>query len=227
MFKHGIDQEALVRKFTEASAKQGETVRQAVHEATLKALQGRELTLANIRQVLAGVTKAASSGAAASPLPAPDVQALLEKAFAGMDSAVEQAVKASQRALQQLVDQGADLHEKQLKKAVADIEKMEDALFASVRKAAAGTSMPEGPWTAVLAKMQGGHTDTGARATAAVEQLMADTQKNLRDGRALGLRASQAMLDSYATLVSGVLIGMSEALEQGQAAPETARPRKK
>ena len=227
MFKHGIDQEALVRKFTEASAKQGETVRQAVQEATLKALQGRELTLANIRQVLAAVTQAASSGAAASPLPAPDVQALLAKAFAGMDAALEQAVTASQRALQQLVDQGADLHEKQLKKALADIEKMEDALFASVRKAAAATSLPEGPWTAVLAKMQGGQTDTGARATAAVEQLMADTQKSLRDGRALGLRASQAMLDSYATLVSGVLIGMSEALQQGQAASGKAGARNK
>lgn len=224
IFKHGIDQAALVNKFTEASAKQGETVRQAVHDATLKALQSRELTLANIRQVLGTVTKAASAGAAGSSLPAPDVEALLGKAFAGMDGALEQAVKASQRALQQMVDQGASLRETQLKKAVADIEKMEDALFASVRKAAAGaatgagaTTLPEGPWTPVLAKLQGQHTGTGARATAAVEQLMADTQKSLRDGRAMGLKASQAMLDSYATLVSGVLIGMSEALQQGSA----------
>lgn len=221
IFKHGIDQAALVTQFTEASAKQGETVRKAVHEATLKALQSRELTLANIRQVLGTVTKAASAGAAGSPLPAPDVEALLGKAFAGMDSALEQAVQASQRALQQMLDQGANLRETQLKKALADIEKMEDALFASVRKAAAGasatTALPEGPWTPVLAKLQGQHTDTGARATAAVEQLMADTQKSLRDGRAMGLKASQAMLDSYATLVSGVLIGMSDALQQSPA----------
>ena len=101
IFKHGIDQAALVTQFTEASAKQGETVRKAVHEATLKALQSRELTLANIRQVLGTVTKAASAGAAGSPLPAPDVEALLGKAFAGMDDALEQAVQASQRALQQ------------------------------------------------------------------------------------------------------------------------------
>jgi len=229
MFKHGIDQEALIQKFTDASAKQGEAVRKAVHEATLKALQGRELTLANIRQVLGTVTKAASAGAAGSSLPAPDVEALLEKAFAGMDGALEQAVKASQAALQQLVNQGADLHEKQLKKALADIEKMEDELFSSVRKAAsgmgAGVSMPEGPWTAVLKNMQGGHTETGARATAAVEQLMADTQKNLRDGRAMGLKASQAMLDSYTTLVSGVLIGMSEALQQGSSPVPAAAKR--
>ena len=47
---------------------------------------------------------------------------------------------------------------------------------------------------------------------------MDDAQKNLRDGRALGLRASQAMLDGYATLVSGVLIGMSDALRGDAAA---------
>ncbi|MDQ0570532.1 hypothetical protein QFZ42_002366 [Variovorax paradoxus] len=211
ILKNGIDQAALINKFTDASAKQGETIRKAVHEATLKALQGRELTLANIKQVLGTVTKAASAGAAGSKLPAPDVEALLGKAFSGMDGALEQAVLANQRALQQLVDQGVSLRETQLKKALADIEKMEDTLFASVRKAAP----MDGPWSGVFQAMQGKKTDTGARATVALEQLMEDTHKTLRDGRALSLRASQAMLDSYATLVSGVLIGMSEALKQG------------
>jgi hypothetical protein len=185
-----------------------------VHEATLKALQGRELTLANIRQVLGTVTKAASAGASGSKLPAPDVEALLAKAFAGMDGALEQAVVANQRALQQLVDQGVSLRETQLKKALADIEKMEDTLFASVKKAAP----TDGPWAGVFQAMQGKATGTGTRATAALEQLMEDTHKNLRDGRAMSLRATQALLDSYAALASGVLIGMSEALKQGGAA---------
>jgi len=214
ILKNGIDQAALIDKFTDATAKQGEALRKAVHEATLKGLQGRELTLANIRQVLGTVTKAASAGAAGSKLPAPDVEALLAKAFAGMDGALEQAVVANQRALQQLVDQGVSLRETQLKKALAGIEKMEDTLFASVRKAAPA----DGPWTGVFQAMQGKTTGTGARATVALEQLMEDTQKNLRDGRAMSLRATQAMLDSYATLASGVLIGMSEALKQGGAA---------
>ncbi|CAN7495778.1 hypothetical protein LJR290_003329 [Variovorax sp. LjRoot290] len=214
ILKNGIDQVALIKKFSEASAKQGETVRKAVHEATLKALQGRELTLANIRQVLGTVTRTASAGAAGSKLPAPDVEGLLGKVFAGMDGALEQAVLANQRALQQLVDQGVSLRETQLKKALADIEKMEETLFASVRKAAPA----DGPWSGVFQAMQGKGTGTGARATAALEQLMEDTQKSLRDGRAMGLRASQALIDSYSALVSGVLIGMSEALKQGGAA---------
>ena len=223
ILKNGIDQVALINKFTEASAKQGESIRKTVHEATLKALQGRELTLANIRQVLGSVTKAASAGAAGSSLAAPDVEHLLGKVFAGMDGALEQAVLANQRALQQLVEQGVSLRETQLKKALADIEKMEDTLFATVRKAAtatgAGAGAPlEGPWAGVFKAAQGKGTDTGAQATATVERLMEDAQKSMRDGRAMGLRASQALIDSYSTLVSGVLIGMSEALKQGAAA---------
>ena len=56
---------------------------------------------------------------------------------------------------------------------------------------------------------------------------MDSAQQNLRDGRNLGLRASQVMFDSYSTLVSGVLIGMSDALQQGGAAPPVKSSRKK
>ena len=74
MIKSGIDQDALVAMFSEATAKQGEALRKAVAEATLKALQGRELTLGQHPQVLKTVTEAASAGAAKSGLPMPDVE---------------------------------------------------------------------------------------------------------------------------------------------------------
>jgi hypothetical protein len=224
MITHGIDQEALISKFSEASAKQGEAIRKAVTEATLKALQTRELSLANIKQVLDTVATAASTGAASSPLPSADVQALLAKAVAGMDAALEKAVEANRKALQQMVDQGADLQETQVKKALGDIEKMEDTLFAALRKAAEGSQASlEGPWAEVLKAMQGHGTGTGTQASATIAQLMESAQSNLRQGRALGLSASQALLDSYSTLVSGVLIGMSDALQQGGAAPAPSR----
>jgi hypothetical protein len=224
MIKHGIDQQALISKFSEASARQGEAIRKAVTEATLKALQGRELSLANIRQVLNTVAKAVSTGAASSSLPLGDVETLLAKAVAGMDEALEKAVQANRTALQHMVERGADLQQTQVKKALADIEKMEDTLFAALRKAAEGSQASlEFPWAQVLKATQGKGTGTGAQAQATLTQLMDSAQNNLRQGRALGLSASQAMLDSYTTLVSGVLIGMSDALQQGGAAPATSR----
>ncbi len=225
MMKSGIDQDAMIKMFSEASARQGQALRQAVGDATLKALQGRELTLQNIRGVLKTVTQAASAGAAQNPAPAVDVEAMLTNAFAGMDAALLQAVQANQKALEQFVGQGVGLQDKQMKSALANIEKMEDVFFSTVSKAVQGASGPmQGPWEQVLKGMKLSGTDTGAQATQSVEQLMQQAQTALRDGRASGVRAAQAMMDSYAALVSGVLIGMSEGLSQGNA---EARPRKK
>ena len=90
MIKHGIDQDALITRFSQATAQQGDALRKAVHTATLKGLQGRELTLTHIRQVLNTVAKAAASGTAGSPLGQADAEALLGKAFAGMLAGMRQ-----------------------------------------------------------------------------------------------------------------------------------------
>ena len=228
MIKAGIDQDAIVAMFAQATAKQGETLRKAVSEATLKALQGRELTMANIKTVLKTVTTAATTGAAQNMGPGVDIEAMLTKAFAGMDAALLQAVEANRKALQQFVDQGGGLQEKQLKGALANIEKMEDTFFAAVTQATQGVSAPmQGPWEHVLSAMKIKGTDTGAQATHTVEQLVAQTQTALRDGRAASAKTAQAMLDGYAALVSGVLIGMSEGLQSGGAEAATTKAKKK
>src|SRR5438105_7997024 len=155
--KTGFDPKALVDMFASATAKQGEQVRDAVRQATLGALQGRELTLKNIRDALNSVTKAASAGAAQSGLPAMDIENLLDSAVAGMDDALLKAVDANRVALQQFADQGVGLQEKQLKKAVDELEKFEDTLIDVVRKSAEAASAQLGaPWAQVLEKLQAG-----------------------------------------------------------------------
>lgn len=223
MMKSGIDQKALADMFTNATSKQGEALRQAVSSATLKALQGREMTVKNIQGVLKSVTQAASAGAAGSSLPAVDVEALLGKALAGMDAALLQAVEAQRKALEQFVEQGVSTQEKQLKGALGDLEKMEDMFFSTVTKAAqAASEQLQGPWTQVLESMQMKGTASGAQATATVEQLMASAQQASREGRAAGAKAAEALMKGYATLVSGVLIGMSEGLRQESPAAKPA-----
>jgi hypothetical protein len=228
MFKSGIDQDAIIKMFAEASVKQGEALREAVSQATLKALQGRELTMQNIKKVLETMTTAATAGAAQNVASPVDVEAMLTNAFAGMDGALLQAVEANRKALQQFVDQGAGLQEKQLKSAITNIEKMEDTFFATVAKAVQASSGPmQGPWDQVLSAMKVKGTDTGAQATQTVEQLMGQAQSALREGRASGAKAAQAMLDSYAAIVSGVLIGMSEGLQAGGRSSAALAPKAK
>jgi hypothetical protein len=214
--KAGFDQQALIDLFASASAKQGEQLRQAVRQAVLGALKGREMSLKNIRDVLNTVTKATNAGAAQSSLPAVDIQAMLDSAVSGMDDALLKAVEANRVALQQFADQGVGLQEKTLKKAVADLEKFEDTLMGAVRKGAEAAGGQLGaPWQQVLDKLQAGGTVSGAQAASTAEQFAEQMQSTMRETRAAGLKAAQALADSYTALVSGVLIGMSDALQQG------------
>ncbi|MFT4069697.1 DUF6781 family protein [Paraburkholderia sp.] len=225
MIKSGIDQEALIRMFSEATAKQGEAVGHAVREATLRALQGRELTLDNIGKVLKVVTQAASAGAARNQAEPVDIEALLARAFKGMDAALLQTVEAHHKALERLVAQGAHLENRQMKGALANLELIEDTFFAAVTKATqhSGNTLRT-PWLHLLQAMKLEGTETGEEANAALEQLLEQARKAVRDGRVNGVRAVQAMINSYAALVSGVLIGMSEGLQPG-AAHEPHPPR--
>lgn len=229
MMKSGIDQQALIDMFANTSAQQTAQLREGVFKATLGALQGRELSLKNIRSVLGTVAQAASTGAAKNPLGNVNAEELLDNAVSGMDDALLKAVEANRVALQQFVDKGVDLRESQLKKALADLDKFEDALMGTLKKGAAATGDPmAGPWAQVLEKFNLSGTQTGLKASGATEQLtaqMAQMQTALRDTRAASLRAAQTLADSYTALVSGVLIGLSDALRQGTA--EAKAPRKK
>ncbi len=216
MIKSGIDQDAIINMFAQATAKQGEALRKSVSEATLKALQGRELSMENIRKVLKSVTQASTAGAALNPAGPVDIEAMLGKAFSGMDAALLQAVQANRKALEQFTAQGVDMQGKQMKSALANVEKMEDMFFDAVGKAVKETSGPlQGPWEQVLSAMKLTGTSTGNQASQAVEQLMEQSRNAMRDSRASSIKGAQVMMDSYAALVSGVLIGMTEGLSQG------------
>ena len=223
MAKPMFDAEALISMFETATARQGAQLKKAVSDATMASLQGRELTLKNIRAALKAVTEAAGTGAAKNLTAGVDAEALLDQAVAGMDDALLKAVEANRVALAQLVSQGADLREKHLKKALDDLDKFEDTMFAAVKKAAAGVEGPmAGAWTQVLEKMQAGGTLSGAKASSAAEQLAEQMHGAMRSSRAASMRAAQALAESYTAMVSGVLLGMSDALQAGAATKKTA-----
>jgi hypothetical protein len=214
MAKALFDADALIEMFQSASAKQGAQLKKAAGDATLAALQGRELTLKNIRTALKQVADAASAGIAKNVTAGIDPEALLDKAVAGMDEALLKAVDANRTALSTLMAQGADLREKHLAKAIDDLEKMEDSLFSAMKKAAAGAGAPmAGAWNQVLEKMQAGGTLSGAQAASTAEQMAEQMQAAMKSSRAASMKAAQALAESYTAMVSGVLLGMSEALQ--------------
>ena len=224
MAKPMFDTDALIAMFQGATARQGAQLQKAASDATLAALQGRELTLKNIRGALKQVAEAASAGVAKNVVAGVDPEALLDKAVAGMDQAMLKAVQANRTALTTLMAQGADMRDKHLQKALDDLEKMEDSLFVAVKKAADGAGAPLAKaWGPILEKMQAGGTLSGAQASVTAEQMADQMQTAIRSSRAASMKAAQALAESYTAMVSGVLIGMSEALQSAGVDKKTTR----
>jgi hypothetical protein len=218
-----FDPEALATMVANATSRQGETLRKGVAQATLAALQGRELTLKNIKSALEAVGKAASLGAARNNA-GTATDELLGKVVQGMDDALLKAVQAQQMALDKLLAQGADLRDKPMQKALSELEKMEDAALATLAKVASGAAA--GPvaaaWTPVLDRLKASGLAAGGLASGGAEQIAAQWQEQmaqahglLKSQRAAALRATQTMAESFGTLAGGVLIGLAEALQQG------------
>jgi hypothetical protein len=222
-----FDADALISMFENASAKGSAQLQKAVTEATLAALQGRELTLANIRSSLDAVTKAVTMGAAKNPLGADAAHGLLDKAVAGMDAALVKAVQANQAALQQFADRGVDLREKHLKKALDDLDKFDDLLIGTVKKAAAAAGPMAAPWQQAVEKLQAGGTMSGMSASKTVEQFAEQMTSAMKSTRSASVRAATVLAESYAAMASGVLVGLSEALAPREPAAPAPAPAKK
>ncbi len=204
MNKSGIDQQALATLFSQASQEKGDQLKQTVSDETVHALKGRKLNQQNIRQVLKIITKAVSGAAtqdSGASAPARQ-QALLDGALQGMDEGLLQAAHASHQALQQFVDQGVSLEDTPLKALIDELQATEQVLLEAV--GAAAPKDLEAPWMQALASLKNRGTESGAFATQAVAKLLAQASSG-----AEAQRTEHPMLESYATLASGVLIGMN------------------
>ena len=218
----GFDAQALIDLFAEANTRQGDALRKATADATLRALQGRELTLDAVKKAVKTVASAATAGAAQNAGSPVDVESMLGKALAGIDSALLQAVEANRTALGRFVEQGVSMGAKPMQAALAGVEKMEDTFFDAVAKAGQSAGPAQAAWDQALQQMRLKGSDTGARAEQTMADLMEQAKTSMRETRASGAKAAEAMLQGYATLVSGVLIGMSEGMRAGTAGAASA-----
>lgn len=208
-----FDHEAISFQFANATAKGSEQLQQAVYEATLKALQGREMTLEHVRSALQAVSQAVNQGLAKNSAPKVDVQSLLQRATTGMDQALLQVVQAHHTALSQLVSQGADLREAHLQRALDELKSFEDAFFGNLKQMAQAADTPTASaWSELLSRMRTSGTASGAQAQATVAQMIDQAHQSVVATRMAGLHTTQALMQGYSAMVNGVLLGMSQAL---------------
>jgi ElaB/YqjD/DUF883 family membrane-anchored ribosome-binding protein len=212
MAANPLNPDELLKQMTSESVKQGQNLRTTVRDLTLQALQSRELTLAQIKQVVRSVTEGVNMGAVGANI---DVEKTISEALGGMDDALLKAAQASQIALQQLTGAGQDYEQSQLKQVLNDLERLEDEFLSTVKQASdSATEEVRKQWASVLKDVKGPQTDTGQQAQQMVEEFGKRVQANVRESRAAAFKATHALTQNFATLASGVLIGLTEGLQQ-------------
>ena len=209
-----MDTDEVLKGLARESVKQGENLRTAVRELTLSALRGRELTVREIKRVVKSVTEGVNLGAATSKL---DGDQVLGEAFAGMDEAVLKAVQANHLALQSLAAQGQSLRDSHVKKAVDELERLEDDVLATVKDATRkGSKQLRDQWAALLRQQESAGTQTAAQVEATLEAFGDRMRDAVREQRRTAVKAAEVMAENFTTLASGILIGLTEGLQQGK-----------
>jgi hypothetical protein len=209
-----MDADEMLKGLARESVKQSENLRSAVREMTLKALKGRELTLSQIKRVVKAVTEGVNLGAANTKI---DAERVLGEALAGMDEAVLKAVQANHIALQQLSQQGQNLRESHVKKALAELERLEDEFVATVKDATKkGSKQLKDQWASVLQQKQATGLETAAQIEATMEEFGDRMHEAVKQQRRTALKAAEVMAENFTTLASGILIGLTEGLQQGR-----------
>jgi hypothetical protein len=217
-----FNSDEVLKTMVAEAVKQQTQVRSAVRDIMLKALQARELGLDQINRVVSNVTQGVSAGLGDKG----NVEKILADAVAGMDDALLKVVEANQVALARLTEGGASFEESSVKKALDELEKFEDRFRDGIQQGAqeAGARLKQ-QWASVLEKIPHGGTDTGERVVQTIAGYTQQAEDAMRQSREAGLKVAHTFAQSYATLVSGVLMGLSEAMQHGK--PKTTKPKSK
>jgi O6-methylguanine-DNA--protein-cysteine methyltransferase len=209
-----INPDEMLKSMAAQAVKQHEQIRTTIRDITLKALQMRDLSLEQINSVVRNITAGVNIGVGEDKT---DTQQTLSDALAGMDDALLKVVEANKVALQKLTDGGASFEESSVKKGLKELEAFEEKFLDGVKNAVQSSSDPiKQQWKSILDKIPRGGTETGAQVMETLSERAREAQVAVRSSREAGLKAMHTMTQNYATLVSGVLIGLSEALEQGK-----------
>src|SRR6185369_7541904 len=109
------------------------------------------------------------------------IEKTLADTVAGMDDALLKVVQASNVALQRLSGEGYDFEDSNLKRALSELERLEDEFLQGITAAAAsaGEKIRE-PWQRVLEETKVSGTATGAQAAAALRSYAKQAQAAMR-----------------------------------------------
>ncbi len=209
--------EERLKQAAEAFVRQGVDIRARVHDLTLAALQSRKFDRDAMRDVYRAITAGVATGAEGMP----DMRQALADGLKGMDQALAKSAEACATALKQLVSTGKNFSDTELKSALASLKKLEDdfvTTVASVAESAESKVQPE--LRGALGNLVHTGTATGKQLGLTINEFTHSMASFSIDATVAGLEVASEFGARFANLASGILAGVSDALQKKPEPPK-------
>ena len=215
MVENGKQSDEDIRKAASDSVRQGEGVRERVRELMLNALTSRRFDREAIRETVRVVTEGVSLGAEGNRSGA---RQSVAEALRGMDQALAKSVQAGQTAVQQLLETGRGVSDRELQQALAGLQKLEEDFVSTVSQVAESASERVRPdLREAASQVTRGGTETGRQIAAAMTELTRNLAGTSVKAALAGIEIAGEFGVRFAQIASGVLAGMADAVDKSSA----------
>ena len=185
-------------------------IREKVRELTSHALRGGRVDPEAVKEVMGVMTPGPSAGVQQR---ATDVRKALVEAVQGLDESLVKSAESAHIALQQLASKGTDFTDNDLKETLAKLQQLQDAYVATVNRVAdAASGNIQRELRDLAAHVQNVGVDTSARVAAVMSEFASRLTSVSRKSASSGLDAVLDVGGRTASLASGVLAGIADAL---------------
>lgn len=194
------------------SMEQDAGLRDRVRDLTLHALKNRSMDMEELRRVAQAVTEGVSLGLEHRK---GEVRHALSEAMAGLDEAVSKVAEASHLALRQLVSQGKEFGENDLKQALEQLKKLEGELLDTLSKVADSASDKiRQEFKDFVTHTRRAGTDTGAKVLVTVEEFSNKVHATSDSGKLTAVNAARDVGARMAEVTSGFFAALSDVLQE-------------
>lgn len=201
-----------VKTAVSESVQQDQNIRSRVRDVTLVALKTRQLNSVEISSLVKSVTEGISIGLGKRT---GEIKSALSEAIAGLDEALMKSAEATHLALRQLTSQGKDFTEHELKDALESLKKLESEFLSTVNLVAdAATGKVKQEMKDLVEHVRRTGTDSGAKVTEALSEFGGRVKVSVSEGATVGKEAAREMSARLASVASGILSGLADALHE-------------
>jgi uncharacterized protein DUF6781 len=199
-----------IRESASGSMRGADDIHHRVHDLTLRALRSRRFSRTEIRDVVRAITEGITLGADQSRS---DMRQALADAFRGLDEALRKSTEAGQTALRDLVATGRNFSESDLKRALADMRKLEEDFLSTLEQVADSANDRVRPeLRELIARARRGGTATGRQLATMMGEFAQRFSSASIDVALGGLEAASEFSARFAQVAGGVLAGFADVL---------------